>query len=161
MLWQHYLILVFNVKSAESFAKTAELAAQREAAGEISLAERQQVEIAAGRFQADALVAQAAYQTALLQLEAVLGVPSRARARALADDLASMAAATGAEAFPAASDEAVLDRRPEIDDGGEDPREELAFHAQLNNYAQTVRQQSGGVARAWKPGAPPAAWAGD
>jgi hypothetical protein len=51
--------------------------------------------------------------------------------------------------------------RAEIDDGGEDPREELAFHAQLGAYAQTLRQQAGGVARAWKPGAPPAAWVGE
>jgi hypothetical protein len=48
--------------------------------------------------------------------------------------------------------------RAEIDDGGEDPREELAFHAQLGNYARVLREQGGGVAKAWKPGAPPASW---
>jgi hypothetical protein len=48
--------------------------------------------------------------------------------------------------------------RAEIDDGGQDPREELAFHAQLSAYALTLRQQAGGVARAWKPGVPPPGW---
>lgn len=45
--------------------------------------------------------------------------------------------------------------RAEIDDGGEDPREELAFHAPLAEYAHTLRQQGGGVSKAWQPGAPP------
>ncbi len=48
--------------------------------------------------------------------------------------------------------------RAEIDDGGEDPREELAFQTQLADYARTLREQGGGVARAWKPGAPPSGW---
>jgi hypothetical protein len=45
-----------------------------------------------------------------------------------------------------------------IDDGGQDPREELAFHAQLADYAHTVRAEGGGVTKAWQPGAPPADW---
>jgi hypothetical protein len=49
--------------------------------------------------------------------------------------------------------------RAEIDDAGEDPREELAFQAQLADYAQVLRQQGGGVTKAWKPGAPPSEWA--
>jgi hypothetical protein len=49
--------------------------------------------------------------------------------------------------------------RAEIDDAGEDPREELAFQTQLADYAQTLRQQGGGVTKAWKPGAPPSDWA--
>jgi hypothetical protein len=48
--------------------------------------------------------------------------------------------------------------RAEIDDAGEDPREELAFQAQLSDYAQMLRQQGGGVTKAWKPGAPPDDW---
>jgi hypothetical protein len=48
--------------------------------------------------------------------------------------------------------------RTDIDDGGEDPREEMAFHAQLSTYTQLLRQQGGGVAKAWQPGAPPAGW---
>ena len=50
--------------------------------------------------------------------------------------------------------------RAQIDETGEDPREELAFHAQLTDYSHTLRQEGGGVTKAWKPGAPPDAWAG-
>lgn len=50
--------------------------------------------------------------------------------------------------------------RSELDDGGVDPREELAFHAQLTDYSQALRQEGGGVSKAWKPGAPPQGWAG-
>jgi hypothetical protein len=50
--------------------------------------------------------------------------------------------------------------RSELDDGGVDPREELAFHTQLTDYAQALRQEGGGVTKAWKPGAPPEGWAG-
>jgi len=49
--------------------------------------------------------------------------------------------------------------RTEIDDTGQDPREELAFHAQLADYAHVLRGEGGGVTRAWQPGAPPADWA--
>jgi len=48
--------------------------------------------------------------------------------------------------------------RAEIDDTGNDPRQELAFHNQLADYAQTLRQQGGGVTKAWKPGAAPQQW---
>lgn len=48
--------------------------------------------------------------------------------------------------------------RAEIDDAGENPREELAFHRQLAEYAETLRQQGGGVSKAWTPGAPPSEW---
>lgn len=48
--------------------------------------------------------------------------------------------------------------RAEIDDAGEDPREELAFQAQLADYAQVLRQQGGSVTKAWSPGAPPRDW---
>ena len=50
--------------------------------------------------------------------------------------------------------------RGEIDDAGGDPREELAFHGQLEAYTRVLREQGGGVARAWVPGAPPAVWDG-
>jgi hypothetical protein len=50
--------------------------------------------------------------------------------------------------------------RSELDDAGVDPREELYFHSQLTAYTETLRQQGGGVTKAWKPGAPPAEWAG-
>jgi hypothetical protein len=48
--------------------------------------------------------------------------------------------------------------RAEIDDAGQDPREELAFHAQLADYSHSLRQEGGGVTKAWKPGAPPDTW---
>jgi len=48
--------------------------------------------------------------------------------------------------------------RAQIDSYGQDPREELAFHAQLADYAQTLKAEGGGVERAWKPGAPPDEW---
>lgn len=49
--------------------------------------------------------------------------------------------------------------RAELDDAGQDPRDELAFQHQLADYAQHLRQQGGGVTKTWKPGAPPPAWA--
>jgi hypothetical protein len=48
--------------------------------------------------------------------------------------------------------------RAEIDDTGQDPRDELAFQNQLADYAHVLRQQGGGVTKAWKPGAPPPEW---
>jgi hypothetical protein len=50
--------------------------------------------------------------------------------------------------------------RAQLDDSGQDPREELAFHNQLADYSHILRQQGGGVTKAWKPGAPPTGWAG-
>ena len=49
--------------------------------------------------------------------------------------------------------------RAELDDAGMDPREELAFQDRLVDYAQVLRQEGGGVTKAWKPGAPPEEWA--
>jgi hypothetical protein len=48
--------------------------------------------------------------------------------------------------------------RAEIDEAGEDPREELALQHQLAEYARTLRQQGGGVEMTWQPGASPEAW---
>jgi hypothetical protein len=45
-----------------------------------------------------------------------------------------------------------------IDQVAEDPRHELAFHAQLSDYSRELRQEGGGVTRAWQPGAPPDEW---
>ncbi len=50
--------------------------------------------------------------------------------------------------------------RGEIDDAGEDPREELAFQSQLAEYARILRGLGGGVTKAWRPGAPPSEWSG-
>jgi hypothetical protein len=49
--------------------------------------------------------------------------------------------------------------RSELDDAGIDPREELAFHTQLNDYAHTLQRESAGVTKTWTPGAPPDKWA--
>ncbi len=49
--------------------------------------------------------------------------------------------------------------RAELDDTGQDPRDELAFQNQLADYSHLLRQQGGGVTKAWKPGAPPPEWA--
>jgi hypothetical protein len=51
--------------------------------------------------------------------------------------------------------------RAELDDGGQDPREELAFRHQLVDYSQLLRQQGGGATKKWKPGATPPEWAGE
>jgi hypothetical protein len=39
-----------------------------------------------------------------------------------------------------------------------DPRNELAFQTQLNDYAQTLRNKGGGVTKAWTPGPAPPEW---
>jgi hypothetical protein len=49
--------------------------------------------------------------------------------------------------------------RSELDDAGADPRDELAFQTQLNDYAHTLQRESGGVTKTWTPGAPPDEWA--
>ncbi len=52
--------------------------------------------------------------------------------------------------------------RAEIDDNGQDPREEFAFQNPTHRllHSGLLRQQGGGVTKAWTPGAPPAEWAG-
>jgi hypothetical protein len=49
--------------------------------------------------------------------------------------------------------------RAELDDTGQDPRDELAFQNQLTDYHQLLSRQSGGVTKTWKPGPPPPEWA--
>lgn len=51
--------------------------------------------------------------------------------------------------------------RAKLDEEGADPREELAFQAQLSDYAQTLRAEGGGVSKAWMPGPPPPEWTAD
>jgi hypothetical protein len=48
--------------------------------------------------------------------------------------------------------------RQELDDTGIDPRQELAFHAQLNDYTHQLRQQSGGTSKAWRIGPQGESW---
>lgn len=59
--------------SAESLARSAEIAGERFRAGEISASERDQVEIAAGRFEADIRTAEATALQATIGLEVLLG----------------------------------------------------------------------------------------
>lgn len=48
--------------------------------------------------------------------------------------------------------------RRQLDTDAADPREELAFHVQLEDYSRSLRQKGGGITRAWTPGAPPTQW---
>jgi hypothetical protein len=48
--------------------------------------------------------------------------------------------------------------RQELDDTATDPRQELAFHTQLNDYAQQLQRQSGGATKTWQPEPAPDAW---
>jgi hypothetical protein len=48
--------------------------------------------------------------------------------------------------------------RAELDESAHDPRKEIAFQHQLVDYAQLLRQQGGGVTKAWKPSPPPPQW---
>jgi hypothetical protein len=49
--------------------------------------------------------------------------------------------------------------RDEIDDAARDPREELSFHHQLEDFSHILRQAGGGVESLWRPGPPPNDWA--
>jgi len=70
-------------ETAASFGKTAGLAKEREDAGEISVSERTQIEIAAGRFLADAAQADLAYANAVRALGALLNMPAAVPAEEL------------------------------------------------------------------------------
>lgn len=48
--------------------------------------------------------------------------------------------------------------RQRIDDACRDPLKELAFQVNLSDYGHTLRQEGGGVTRAWRPGSPPDGW---
>jgi hypothetical protein len=50
--------------------------------------------------------------------------------------------------------------RTELDEKAQDPREEIAFHSQLADYAHRLQKESTGITATWKPGAPPDSWAG-
>jgi outer membrane protein, heavy metal efflux system len=104
-----------SIQTAESFAKTARLAADREEAGDISSSERAQVEIAAGRFQADVALAEVASRNAVQTLEAILNLPTSVGSRALTDDLATLTAATAHLSIPEPlGDGQVASRRPDL-----------------------------------------------
>ena len=98
-------------ETAASFGKTAGIAEEREAAGEISLSERKQVEIAAGRFLADAAQAELAYANAARTLGALLSLPAASPAEDLeaAHELISPDPAGTPD-----DDETWLARRPDL-----------------------------------------------
>jgi hypothetical protein len=48
--------------------------------------------------------------------------------------------------------------RYRLDDAGRDPREELDFHFSLTEFGRRLKQEGGGVAKEWKPGAAPDEW---
>ena len=48
--------------------------------------------------------------------------------------------------------------RAELDETRQDPRDEIAFQTQLNDYSQLLRQKGGGVTKTWKPSATPQEW---
>jgi hypothetical protein len=50
--------------------------------------------------------------------------------------------------------------RADLDDDGTDPREELSFLTAIIDFGSLLRQEGGGVTKAWEPGAPPSEWAG-
>ena len=98
-------------ETAASFGKTAGLAEEREAAGEISVSERTQIEIAAGRFLADAAQADLAYGNAARALAALLNMP----AVAPAEDLeAAREITSSSPAVTPDGDETLLARRPDL-----------------------------------------------
>ncbi len=104
-------------QTAESLAKSAELATARFDAGEISAADRLQIEIAAGRFRADALSAEGAARAALVGLATLLDEPADIAGLKLSDTLAGLAAqaAQAPPLLPAAGDRSPIDSRPDVE----------------------------------------------
>jgi cobalt-zinc-cadmium efflux system outer membrane protein len=97
-------------ETAASFGKTAGLAKEREAAGEISISEKTQIEIAAGRFLADAAQADLAYANAARALAALLNLPSVAPA----EDLDAPGEITPPDSPATPDDDTLLTRRPDL-----------------------------------------------
>jgi cobalt-zinc-cadmium efflux system outer membrane protein len=97
-------------ETAASFGKTAGLAKEREDAGEISVSERTQIEIAAGRFLADAAQADLAYANAARALAALLNMPGVWPAEDL--DAPGEIVSPNSSATP--GDETLLASRPDL-----------------------------------------------
>jgi cobalt-zinc-cadmium efflux system outer membrane protein len=96
--------------SAASLARSAGIAEDRFKAGEISDAEREQVGIAAGRFEAEVRTAEAGAVQARVALQLLLGTPRPDGAVHLADDLERLSALVPARPDAAAPAAAVEDR---------------------------------------------------
>ena len=97
-------------ETAASFGRTAGLAKEREDAGEISVSERTQIEIAAGRFLADAAQADLAYANAARALAALLNMP----AVAPTGNLEAPVEIGPSESSAAPRDETFFARRPDL-----------------------------------------------
>ncbi len=98
------------LETAASFEKTAGLAKEREAAGDISASERTQIEIAAGRFLADAAQADLAYGNAARTLAALINLP----AVALAEEIDAPPEDATDESVGIPNDEDAVARRPDL-----------------------------------------------
>ena len=86
--------------SAASLTRSAEIAEDRFKAGEISDAEREQVGIAAGRFEADVRTAEAGAVQARVALQLLLGMPRPDGGVDLGDDLGRLSTLIAAAAPP-------------------------------------------------------------
>ncbi|MBI3875710.1 MAG: TolC family protein [Verrucomicrobia bacterium] len=87
-------------QSAASLRKEAQIAETRLKAGDISLADKAQIEIAADRLELDAKNAESSAKSARLAVEVLLGTPNPAGAWAPGDSLETLAG----RPFPAASE---------------------------------------------------------
>jgi outer membrane protein, heavy metal efflux system len=109
-------------ETAASLSRSAELAKVRYEAGEISAADRLQIEIAEGRFRADAETAEGSARTSLVTLAVLLGGPrgpDQAASLELSDTLPTLAAAALSPALaPSPEGQAPSDPiegRPDVD----------------------------------------------
>ena len=98
-------------ESAASLRREADIAATRLRAGDISAADKQQIEIVAERLELDAARAETEAQTARIQLQILLGVNLPDGTIRLADDLNALAG-SGVEAVPVA--ESAGAERPDV-----------------------------------------------
>jgi len=103
-------------ESADSLAHAATIAEARFAAGEISSAERDQTQVAAGRFAADVRSAQAAAEQSRVALQLLLGDPAPDGRVRLSDDLAGLGrlVVEAAAAPTPGSDAVALDARADV-----------------------------------------------
>ena len=89
--------------SAASLTRSAEIAEDRFKAGEISDAEREQVGLAAGRFEADVRTAEAGAVQARIALQLLLGAPRPDGDVLLADDRSAVRAVLASAPLPDAA----------------------------------------------------------
>jgi cobalt-zinc-cadmium efflux system outer membrane protein len=100
--------------STESLRRSADIAEQRFQAGDISEVEKDQVEIAAGRFAADLRTAEAAAAQARVALQVLLGVARPGGSLTLADTLDALAARATAFAARLGATETMAGERGDV-----------------------------------------------